>query len=56
MNDLVRGYHEIPWSDIAGMRDRLVHDHDQLDHDVLREVVESDLPALIVAVSSVLEA
>jgi uncharacterized protein with HEPN domain len=49
-------YPQIPWSDIAGMRDRLVHDYDQLDRDVLREVVEQHLPSLVATLDKILEA
>jgi len=39
---------QIPWSPIAGLRNRLIHGYDQVDFDVLWDVVQDDLPALIV--------
>ncbi len=38
---------EIPWREMAGMRDVIVHEYDQLDLDVVWDVVESKLPELL---------
>jgi uncharacterized protein with HEPN domain len=40
---------EIPWSQIIGMRNRLVHGYDVIDLDLLWDTVTSDLPPLITA-------
>lgn len=37
----------IPWSDVVGMRNRLVHAYFDIDLDVLWQTVEDDLPMLI---------
>ena len=37
----------IPWADIIGMRNRLVHAYMDTDLDVLLGTIEEDLPALI---------
>jgi uncharacterized protein with HEPN domain len=37
----------IPWDDIIGMRNRVVHGYDEVDFDILWDVVELHLPPLI---------
>ena len=39
---------QIPWEDIIGMRNRVVHGYDEVDFDILWDVVELHLPPLIV--------
>ncbi len=40
-------YSQIPWSDVIGMRHKIVHDYLDVDFDVVWEVVTTDLPVLI---------
>lgn len=40
-------YPSIPWREVIGMRNRLVHGYDSVDLDVLWDTVELDLPPLI---------
>jgi uncharacterized protein with HEPN domain len=42
----------IPWQDMAGMRDKLIHDYLDVDLDVLWKTVEVDLPLLKEMISS----
>ncbi len=37
----------VPWLEIIGMRNRLVHGYASVDHNILWDVVSSDLPALL---------
>ena len=37
----------IPWAEIVGMRHRIVHDYGRVNMEVVRQVLERDLPALI---------
>ena len=41
-------YPLIPWREVIGMRNRLVHGYDSVDLDVLWDTVELDLPPLII--------
>jgi uncharacterized protein with HEPN domain len=41
---------ELPWSQIAGMRDLLAHRYFDTSHAILRATVDHDLPALAAAV------
>jgi len=44
----------IPWSQIIGMRNRLVHGYDVVDLDLLRRTVKEDLPPLIASLQEIL--
>jgi uncharacterized protein with HEPN domain len=47
-------YPSIPWKEIVGMRNRLVHGYDAIDLDVLWDTVRIDLPQLIEELESIL--
>jgi len=44
----------IPWSQIVGLRNRLIHGYDSVDFDVLWGIVSGDLPKLIVELERLL--
>ncbi|AQQ08449.1 hypothetical protein L21SP3_00225 [Sedimentisphaera cyanobacteriorum] len=46
-NQTQNGYSEIPWSEIIGLRNRLIHGYDAVDMDILWEIIQVDLPGLI---------
>lgn len=37
---------DIPWPQVIGMRNRLIHGYDEVDFDILWEIVSDDLPAV----------
>jgi uncharacterized protein with HEPN domain len=45
---------EIPWMEIIGMRNRLIHGYDEVDFDFLWNVVRNDLPSLIKQLKKIL--
>ncbi len=45
-------YPAIPWSEIVGLRNRLIHGYDSVDLDVLWRIIEDDLPALVAVLSA----
>ena len=44
-----QNYPAIPWQDIIGMRNRLVHAYYDINHDVVWQTVKEDLPSLVEA-------
>jgi uncharacterized protein with HEPN domain len=40
---------DIPWPEIVGLRNRLIHGYDSVDFDILWQIVSDDLPPLIAA-------
>lgn len=47
LSDEIREKHsDIPWKDMAGMRDKLIHDYLGVDIDAVWDTVEDDIPML----------
>jgi uncharacterized protein with HEPN domain len=40
-------YPAIPWAQIIGMRNRLIHGYDVIDEDILWQTITKDIPSLI---------
>jgi uncharacterized protein with HEPN domain len=40
---------DISWAEINGMRNRLVHEYDDVDFDIVWDVVQNEIPSLITA-------
>ena len=45
--DLRQRHSQIPWKEIAGTRDRLIHGYFDVDLNIVWQIVIADLPALI---------
>ena len=45
---------QIPWPEIIGLRNRLVHGYDAVDVDILWDIVQQDLPPLIEQLQAIL--
>ena len=39
-------YHTIPWHEISGLRNRLVHDYGNVDYRIVFDTVQEDIPVL----------
>lgn len=47
-------YHDIPWREMSGTRNRLIHCYDTIDCDVLWTIVKEDLPVLILKLEEII--
>lgn len=50
-----RIHSKIPWKDIAGMRDKIIHDYIGIDYLIVWNVVKKDLPVLKKALENILK-
>lgn len=46
-------YPQVPWGQIVGLRNRLIHGYDSVDFDILWKIITEDLPPLIVALEQI---
>ncbi len=53
--DMRSRYPAVPWKEIAGTRDHLSHGYDAVEHQVLWDAVQNDVPALLVTVEQMLQ-
>jgi uncharacterized protein with HEPN domain len=44
-------YSQIPFSEIRGMRNRVVHEYKEVDCDIIWEAIQSDIPLLLEIIS-----
>lgn len=51
--EFTQSHPEIPWQDLAGMRDKLIHDYIDVDLDVVWKTIETDLPLLKELISGI---
>ena len=55
-NEFKARYANVPWADIVGMRNILVHQYFGIDIDAVWSVVEHDIPELKLNVNAILKA
>lgn len=48
-------YPDLPWQQMIGLRNRLIHGYDQVDFDILWVIVSLDLPLLISQLEMILQ-
>ena len=46
---------DLPWSDLIGMRNIMIHKYDGVDLCIVWETVRSDLPPLVSAIENILQ-
>jgi uncharacterized protein with HEPN domain len=45
---------QIPWAQMIGLRNRLIHGYDTIDFDIVWNVIIKDLPSLVAALDGIL--
>lgn len=53
--DIRRTYSEVPWQDVTGMRDKLIHDYFGVDIEKVWLTAQEDLPVLKQQVTDILK-
>ncbi|QZZ19821.1 DUF86 domain-containing protein [Leptothermofonsia sichuanensis E412] len=48
-------YPAIPWRQMAGLRDVVIHDYDELDFNILWNVIHINLPDILPEIQAILE-
>jgi len=54
-DDFQARYASVPWADIIGMRNTLVHHYFGIDEDAVWSVVERDIPELKLNIETILK-
>ncbi|MGA1134377.1 MAG: DUF86 domain-containing protein [Prochlorotrichaceae cyanobacterium] len=54
-NEFREQYPTIPWKQMAGLRDVVIHDYDELDLDILWNVISINLPDILPEIQVILE-
>lgn len=54
-NELKQKEYDIPWRELAGLRDVLIHDYFGVDLDIVWNVVKKELPKIYMLIKKILE-
>lgn len=51
--DVQQEYPDVPWREMAGMRDKLIHGYMTIDLEIVWATVENDIPSLLTQLETV---
>ena len=54
-HELLPKYSEIPWKNVMGVRDFIVHHYFEVDADVIYSICKNDVPVLITVINRMIE-
>jgi len=54
--DIKQNWNQIPWRNIAGMRDKLIHDYIGVNYTIVWDVVKNKIPEIQVIVAQIIQA
>jgi len=54
-DDLLKRYPEIPWEQIRGIRNRIVHDYDGVNKFVIWDIIKNDIDPLLETVNRMID-
>lgn len=53
--DIKLSWAEVPWKNIAGMRDKLIHDYIGVNYTIVWDVVRNKIPGIRIIVSQIID-
>lgn len=53
--ELTQQHSEVPWSQIVGLRNRVVHEYFDIDLDIVIDIVTTDLPGFQAQIEGILQ-
>ena len=54
-HNLLSKYPDIPWKNVMGVRDFIVHHYFEVDADVIFDICKKDVPTLIAVINRMIE-
>lgn len=54
-DDLKEKYPALPWIEMRGLRNRMIHNYDDIDYTIIWNVLKNELPVLISQVEEIID-
>lgn len=53
-NDLKEKYSQLPWIEMRGLRNRIIHNYDDIDYVIIWNVLKNEIPKLIAQIELII--